>query len=38
LSEIDIFVTDELTSRPLRDMCRDQSVELIEVGGASEAP
>jgi len=38
LSEIDIFVTDELISQPLRDLCRDQSVELIEVGSTSEAP
>lgn len=37
LSEIDIFVTDTLSSVPLREVCRDHGVELIEVGPLGEA-
>jgi DeoR family glycerol-3-phosphate regulon repressor len=39
LSEIDTFVTDELASPTLRDVCRSQSVEIVEVGTVTdEAP
>lgn len=36
LAEIDTFVTDELTSMELRDLCRAQAVEVIEVGSFPE--
>lgn len=32
MSQIDLFVTDELGSEPLRQMCREHRVEVIEVG------
>lgn len=32
LSEIDIFVTDALTSKPLRQICRTHGVEVVEAG------
>jgi DeoR family transcriptional regulator, glycerol-3-phosphate regulon repressor len=36
LSEVDIFVTDELRSAPLRDLCQSHGVQVMEVGPASE--
>lgn len=36
LSEIDVFVTDALVSQPLRDLCREHGVEVVEVGSAGE--
>lgn len=36
LSEIDTFVTDELSSPVLRELCKVETVELIEVGVSSE--
>lgn len=32
LAEIDVFVTDELPSQPLRALCRSDAVKLVEVG------
>jgi DeoR family glycerol-3-phosphate regulon repressor len=34
LAEIDVFVTDELPSAPLRALCKSEAVQLVEVGGA----
>ncbi len=34
LSEVDVFVTDALPSSPLRALCADLGVRLVEVGGA----
>jgi DeoR family glycerol-3-phosphate regulon repressor len=35
ISEIDVFVTDELASRPVREICAEQKVEVVEVGSFS---
>lgn len=32
LREVDVFVTDRLTSGPLRDLCAEHGVEIVEVG------
>ncbi len=36
LSEIDIFVTDELASPALRELCSSHAVQVVEVGGSGE--
>jgi DeoR family transcriptional regulator, glycerol-3-phosphate regulon repressor len=38
LSEIDTFVTDELASASLRDVCRSHTVDIVEVGSVSDEP
>jgi len=37
LSEIDVFITDRLTSPEIVEMCRDCEVNVIETGGPTEA-
>lgn len=34
LREVDVFVTDRLTSAPLRELCSEHGVEVVEVGEA----
>ncbi|MDJ1160142.1 DeoR/GlpR family DNA-binding transcription regulator [Chelatococcus sp. SYSU_G07232] len=36
LSEIDVFVTDALASAPLRELCREHGVEVVEVGTSED--
>ena len=36
LSEVDIFITDELRSAPLREVCAGHGVKVVEVGASEE--
>ena len=37
LSDVDIFITDEVTSPAIIDVCRASNVEVIEVGRAPDS-
>jgi DeoR family glycerol-3-phosphate regulon repressor len=37
LSEVDFFITDELRSQPLRELCQSHGVQLVEVGPERDA-